>query len=167
MERVEYCANDTNLDVKLQNLTLVFRRNALVFKGTVFIERLIDKPMEFDISLIRCKNVNNDCQTFQNTTVKHMCEILYETRLFGANFFKRMTPYVKCPLKAGLYKMNDAEINLDFLSTLPIEGFFWNVIANFYVPDKKVDRRMIACISGHVRVFQSGFKRNAGSKRSG
>lgn len=159
MERIEFCANDSTLDVILKNVTLTFNQNVLRLGGTFLIQKTVCGPMEFDILLIRCKSINNDCQTFLNNTYGQMCDVLYETRFFGGNFIKRITPQIKCPLLQGTYKMNNAEINLDFLSALPIDGFFWNVIATFYTTENNQERRMFACISGHVRVLQSGSKR--------
>lgn len=126
---------------------------------------MIRGPMEFDIILIRCKSINNECTTVLNNTYAHMCDVLYETRFFGGNFIKRITPKIKCPFKAGFYKMNGAEINLDFLSALPIEGYIWKVIATFYTTmDNPEERRMYACISGYVKVFQGSSKRRSSSR---
>lgn len=161
MERVEYCANDSILDITLRNVTFVFSQNVFRLGGTFLIQKTVNGPMEFDMVLIRCKSINNECQTFLNNTYGHMCDVLYETRFFGGNFIKRITPRIKCPFKQGLYKLNNAEINLDFLSALPIDGFFWNVISTFYTTEGGQERRMFACISGHVRVFQGGSKRRA------
>lgn len=165
MERIEHCANDSTNDLELKNLTLVFRQNALLFRDSFFIHRVIDRPLEFDIILIRCKSIDHECQTFQNNTYKHMCDIFYEARLFGGNFVKRMTPPIRCPLKPGLYKMNDAEINLDFLTGLPIDGFFWNVKVNLYTPEKNGERRMHGCIAGYTKVFQGSSKRRGSRHR--
>lgn len=89
---------------------------------------------------------------------------MHDAKIFGANFVAAIRPPMNgCPIKSGEYNLSKAEVNLNFVATLPLENHYWNIFVYIYEEAEPL-RELIACLSAYVRVMPSSQR---GKKRIG
>lgn len=150
----------------MQNVSYYFSRNLLKFKGSFAVKEVLEDPIVHSFVLWKCKSINDRCELFTNNSSPDLCEILEgkkeNMKLAFDNFFPKITPKIVCPIQPGTYDVNEASMNLDSISHLPIEGNLWHLEV-FILQRKDEDEvRMIGCLDTHIRVFLGSARGNRG-----
>lgn len=77
--------------------------------------------------------------------------------MLGYRYMSKIKPRLKCPIKAGIYNVDDVDIFFGILLEMPVEGFRW--ILRFSLVGKPITEKgglmTIGCFSMNARVLAS------------
>lgn len=76
--------------------------------------------------------------------------------LLGNRYLSKFKPPPKCPLKPGVVDVSAADLILDIILRLPVEGFQWTIKGMFLGKRAKTGKMQgIGCIMVHFRVLKA------------
>lgn len=150
----------------MQNVSYYFNKNLLKFKGSFNVKEVLEDPIEHSFVLWKCKSINDRCELFTNSSSPDLCDIIEgkkeNMKLAFDNFFPKIKPKITCPIQPGVYDVNDATMNLDSISHLPIEGNLWHLEVFMIQRKEEEEIRMVGCLDTHIRVFLGSSRGNRG-----
>lgn len=135
--------------------------NIVTFSGFGNLTENIRGEMELVVESFRCNFDMNNCEKFPGATVNEMCKKFIDKTSFYSSFFDNIKPPLKCPLKAGIYKMLDTKMDFSAFSMLPLDGFVW--VATFKIlltePGAK-KKRIVMCVTTETKIVKTGNRKS-------
>jgi hypothetical protein len=80
---------------------------------------------------------------------------LTNSTLIISKVVSNFNPPIRCPIDAGNYTAERAELNFKLFAFLPIDGWIYNIIAKIVSTDPKTKSRIIAsCFKLEIKVVK-------------
>uniref|UniRef100_A0A182YFR9 MD-2-related lipid-recognition domain-containing protein n=1 Tax=Anopheles stephensi TaxID=30069 RepID=A0A182YFR9_ANOST len=116
--------------------------NVVHFYGNFSVLQQIRPPLEITLIAYRCTLDLQNCQRYNALQVPKICSFLSDTNSFWSPFVRSIHPTVKCPIQPATYVFKDAELDLSFFTSFPLDGYTWQVTMKLYstasTPKKEV-----------------------------
>lgn len=158
-ERHSLCTNDTDTPLKLDNYTVLFADNQMVFSAHGALTRDLIEPMRAELHAERCDLQRDYCTEFGEMSVKNLCDRLKVSTYVQA-FRDKVRPYVAaCPITAGTYELTNYTLNLNALQSLPLDGHRWVVSIDVYDQSNSISRTQVFCMKAHFRIMVASNRR--------
>ncbi|KAJ8956537.1 hypothetical protein NQ318_019260 [Aromia moschata] len=116
--------------------------------------------MTFNIWKCDASGNPDSCEyVVKDYTNKEICKYMVKKKEAWTIFIEHIDKKLSCPIKPGLYKLQDCPINTDFLRFLPISDAVWKVELRGYDLDTT-----LSCVEFEMQVaaFLGGRKRRRG-----
>uniref|UniRef100_A0A336M8P0 CSON012138 protein n=1 Tax=Culicoides sonorensis TaxID=179676 RepID=A0A336M8P0_CULSO len=164
LEKNYQCKNEKSLPnylIDLRNLGGTLNETMFYFKGNFTVMEEIFDPIILKIYVVRCPLNNaisnpDKCQNFVNQTIDNLCEIFVTPNMLGNRYLSAFKPPMRCPIKPGLIDVSKADMILNRVMMLPIEGYRWTLKLLFWGVDGKSMRfDIIGCLMVHLKVTMS------------
>lgn len=141
----------------LRNINVSVTSTIVYFHGNFTIKEEILGPIHLNIHASRSpiKTKLNQYESFINHTIGNMCEIMTNPLMLGNRYMAKFKPQISCPLKAGVVDISEADMILDSILQLPVEGFAW-IIKGVFMGRRSTSAKMqaIGCLMVHFRVLK-------------
>jgi hypothetical protein len=110
-------------------------------------------PIDASFETSRCSLDLKSCQQFGNFNLRNGCQRLTNSSLIISKVVSNFIPPVKCPIDAGNYTAERAELNFKLISFLPLDGWIYNIIGKIISTNPKTKSRIIAsCFKVEIKV---------------
>lgn len=116
-------------------------------------------PIDVSFEHSRCTLDMKTCEKFMTFNIRELCKKLSDTTLFYSDFIAAVTPRLVCPIAVGNYTAKSTNVNLQFISYLPIDGYIYNTIVKGVSMDPvKKTRKLIWCGKFETKVLKVRVK---------
>lgn len=133
--------------------------NVVTFSGSVNISKEIKGDMELIIEANRCSLDRKTCEKYPGATVHRICKKFDEKNTFYSSFFENIKPAFKCPIKPGLYTVDQTKLDLNAISMLPLDGYLWVVTFKMLTADAGNKRKQTAmCLNSEIKVLRTSIR---------
>jgi hypothetical protein len=151
-QNLEQCTKDSKVNFNFEfpdkNLP-----DVITIAGNFTVLEKIHGPLDVSIESIRCTLDMNRCEKLQNRNVKQICSKLTTSGSFISKVIQNIEPPLNCPVKIGNYTINTTDVDLKFLSFMPMDGFIFNLIIKFISTNPSTKSRIVAsCIRVEEKV---------------
>uniref|UniRef100_A0A8D8DWM7 (northern house mosquito) hypothetical protein n=1 Tax=Culex pipiens TaxID=7175 RepID=A0A8D8DWM7_CULPI len=85
------------------------------------------------------------CEPFNKIALGGVCATINDANGMLAPFFAGLEPKFRCPIEPGVYQFRNAEVDLRFFTTFPLEGYRWQAKLKLY--SKTKNRRELFCLA--------------------
>lgn len=80
--------------------------------------------MELVMDINRCDLLMKGCENYEKFSIGGMCTKFKAKNAFYSEMLGNIDPLIACPLRTGNYTFNNPEIDLNFVSRLPLDGWY-------------------------------------------
>ena len=116
-------------------------------------------PIDISFEHSRCSLDMKSCEKFLTFNIRELCKKLTDTTLFYSAFVAAIKPRLMCPIAAGNYSVPRTEVNLKFISFLPIDGYVLNTIVKAVSTDPvKKTRKLAWCGKFETKIVKVRVK---------
>ena len=137
-------------EIPLNNLN-----DIVTFAGTFEVKEKLYGPIDLSFDNSRCSLDMKSCEKFLVINFREGCRRLTNTTLNFSYLLAAITPRLVCPVAAGNYTIKSTELNLKFISLLPIDGYIYNTIAKVISTDPvKKTRKLAWCSKLETKVVK-------------
>lgn len=128
--------------------------NVATFTGYFNVTKDIKGGLDLSAESHRCSLDLKNCEVYPGIVIRDMCKKFIEKNVFYTNFFENIRPPLKCPLKSGLYAMEETKFDFSFLSLLPIDGHVWLSNLKLLSAENIKRKRVVACINAETKILR-------------
>lgn len=146
------CGNET-FPVKVLSFEVLSVNGSLVFSGQISIlEDRLPMNLEFEISVTRCNLDRTGCVFFDRKIYPKVCEKMSTNTSTAYRVVSGIKPPLQCPIKRGLYELdNRSRYTLNLINFIP-EGNLWRGRILFFEKKGVKRYRPIACAEYEVSI---------------
>jgi hypothetical protein len=131
------------------NLSLSSFNGSVIAFGVFDVKQKIYGPLTVTAEAGRCSLDLNNCESFMNINMKQTCSA-FQNSSYAVS--RNMNPQIKCPIAVGNYTLNRTQLNLQFLSYLPLHGFIFDVVLKLVSNPSKKTKIIPFCLKLEVKV---------------
>lgn len=134
--------------------------NIVTFSGYFNVTEDIKGELEFNTDSFRCSFDMKTCEKYPGKTYRDLCKIFRDKNSFFRSFFEKINPNLKCPLKSGIYNMEETKIDFSLFAMLPLDGFVWVSTLKLLSAEPGIKRkRIVMCINAETKIVRTAVKK--------
>lgn len=134
--------------------------NKLEYSGFITVSEEVAGEIEFLVEASKCSLDMKSCEKYNNVKIQSMCDRFMEKNTFYSSALASIHPQLKCPIKPGVYTLNEAAIDLSLISVIPLDGYVWVVTFKLLQAEKtKKMKKVVLCLNSETKIIRSSDKR--------
>lgn len=121
---------------------------------------LVTEEVKGDLSLLietnKCSLDMKTCEKFTGVNVPDICKKFVDKNAFYSPVFEKIKPPFRCPLKPGLYTLEESVLDLFIISMMPLDGYIWVVKFQLISSQKGKKAKEIAmCLNSETKITRA------------
>lgn len=134
--------------------------NKIGYSGFINVSEEVTGEIELVVEASKCSLDMKNCEKYNNLKIVSMCDKFMDKGAFYSSALASINPPFQCPIKPGLYTLNEAALDLSLVSVLPLDGYVWVVTFKFLQAEKfKKMKKVVLCLNSEIKVVRSSNKR--------
>lgn len=128
------------------------------YSGIIDVTEEVRGEIELVTESNRCSNDMRTCAKYDTLNIHDMCKKFLDRKAFYSNVFNHIKPPFKCPIMPGIYKLEEASLDLRAFSLFPVDGYVWITTFKFVASEKGKAKRIVMCINSETKIFKTRIR---------
>lgn len=129
------------------------------YSGSINVTHEVKGDIELVMEGNRCTLDMKTCEKNNNLNVGGICQKFHDKNAFYSSLFDNIKPRLKCPIKPGIYMIEEGFLDLSLISLLPLDGYIYVCAFKLAYGEKGSRAKKVAmCLNTETKIFKTHKK---------